>query len=124
MNTTDKDTAPTEDRSPSVDPQRVLESIVSELEWLLVTSPAGSVSDLTRVHGALLAYNLDGRAELLPKTSFGLSSRSWRERAVVRAARRIIEHGAGDAEAAMDLADEEIRRHLHLIDPDLATRAA
>ena len=102
MTTTDKDTVLSEDHPPSVDPQRMLESIVSELEWLIITAPMGSGSELTWLHGALLAYNLEGRAELMPRPPFGLSSRSWRQRSVVRAARHIIARGAGDATAAME----------------------
>jgi hypothetical protein len=106
------------------DPQRVLESIVYELEYLLQVVPFGSGTDLIQLHGALLAYNLGGRAELLPTPSFGLSGRSFREHRVTRAARRIIERGNGDAAAALEIAGRVIEQRLHLIDPELRTLAA
>jgi len=108
----------------SPDPQRVLESVVSELEYLIHDAPLGSGADLLQLHGALLVYNLEGRAELVPPPSFGLSARSWRERRVVRSAQRIIERGAGNTTAAMAIAADLIEQHLHLIDPELLARAA
>jgi len=107
-----------------LDPQRVLETVVSELEILLHEAPLGCGSDLILLHGALLAYNLEGRADLLPTPSFGWSARSWRERRVVHAARRIIAQESGDNAAAIDIAAALIARYLHLIDPELAARAA
>jgi hypothetical protein len=107
-----------------LDPEVVLESLVSELEYLMVDAPFGAASELIRLHGALLAYNLEGRAELLPHPSFRLTTRSLRERRVVRAAQRIIERGAGDLSATVELAADEVARLVHLIDPELATRAA
>jgi hypothetical protein len=106
------------------DPRIVLESLVSELEYLMVDAPFGAASELIRLHGALLAYNLEGRAELLPHPAFRLATRALRERRVVRAAQRIIERGAGDLSATVELAADEIARLVHLIDPELATRAA
>ena len=108
----------------ALDPGRVLECVVSELEYLGQDAPLGSGSDLIELHGALLAYNLEGRPELVPTPSFGLSLRAWRERRVVRSARQIIARGAGDATVALDVAAGVIARHLHLIDPELCTRAA
>ena len=108
----------------TVDPQRVFESLTSELEYLVEEAPAGSGPDLLRVHGALLAYNLEGRAELLPTPRFGLSMRSWRERRVIDLARRLIARGAGDPALTMRLAADEIARHLHAIDLELGARVA
>jgi hypothetical protein len=123
MNTSEHDN-PTEanDVAP-LDPQRVFDSVVSELECLTHDAAPGIGSDLVELHGALLAYNLDGRAELLPSPTFGLSTRSWRERRVLRAARRIMT-ASGDPTAVLDLADRIIRQRLHLIDPELSAFAA
>jgi hypothetical protein len=115
---------PTGDPVEALDPQRILESIVYELEYLLHVVPFGSGTDLIQLHGALLAYNLGGQAELLPTPSFGLSGRSAREYRVTRAARRIIEQGAGDSTAALEIAAQVIEQRLHLIDPELSTLAA
>jgi hypothetical protein len=106
------------------DPQVVLESLVSELEYLMADAPLGAASELIRLHGALLAYNLDGRTELLPHPSFRLAARSRRERRVVRAAARIMERGGGDPTVTVELAADDIARLVHLIDPELATRVA
>jgi hypothetical protein len=108
----------------AIDPQRMLESIVSELEILVQDAAPGFGSDLVRLHGALLAYNVGGRAELLPTARLGWSARTWRERGVVREARRIVDQGAGDVSIAVGIATEQIERNLHLIDPELAARAA
>jgi hypothetical protein len=108
----------------SIDPRRVLESLVYELEVLVHEAPLGSGSDLIQLHGALLAYNLEGRADLMPIPSFGWSARSWRERRVIQAARRIVEQGSGDAAATIGIAADHIARLLHLIDPELAALAA
>jgi hypothetical protein len=124
MNTHDDNELATAGSAIPLDPQRVLESVVSELEYLVQETPPWSGSDLIQLHGALLAYNLEGRADLLPNTSFGLSARRWRERRVVRTARQIVERGAGDATATMGIAADLIVRHLHLIDPELQERVA
>ena len=108
----------------SIDARRVLESLVYELEILAHEAPLGSGSDLIQLHGALLAYNLEGRAELVPVPPFGWSVRSWRERRVIQAARRIVEQGAGDATVTIDIAAAHIARLLHLIDPELSALAA
>ena len=107
-----------------VDSQRVLESLASELECLLQEAPAASGSDLVRLHGALLAYDLDGQAALLPTPRLGLSARSRRERRMVQLARRLMTYGGGDHALTMRLAADEIARHLHVIDPELVALAA
>jgi hypothetical protein len=124
MTTNDSTGAPTGDPVETPDPQRVLESIIYELEYLLHQAPFGSVRNLIELHGALLAYNLGGQAELLPSASFGLSRRSILEHRVTRVARRVAESGAGNTTATMDLAAEVIEQYLHLIDPELCVRAA
>ena len=108
----------------AIDPQRVLESLASELEYLVQEAPVGSGTDLVRLHGALLAYNLQGRASLLPAPRFGLSTRCWRERRVIEIARRLIARGAGDDALAMRLAADEIAERVHQIDPALGLLAA
>lgn len=123
--TSHKDTEPAAAHpASSIDPRRVLESLVYELEVLVHEAPLGSGSDLIQLHGALLAYNLEGRAELMPTPPFGWSTRSWRERRVVHAARRIVEQGAGDPAVTIGIAADQIARLLHLIDPELAALAA
>jgi hypothetical protein len=107
-----------------VDSQRMLESLVYELEYLLVTAPFGAGRDLVELHGALLAYNLGGHRENMPTPSFGLSGRSLREQRVARAAMKIVKRGAGDAEAVMTFATQIIEQRLHLIDTDLCALAA
>ena len=107
-----------------LDPRRVLESVVSELEYLIQDAPLGCGSDLIQLHGALLVYNLEGRAALVPPPSFGVSARAWRERRVLRAARRILERGAGDTTVTMGIAADQIARYVHLIDPELGALVA
>ena len=109
---------------PTPNPIRVLESIVSEYEYLSQDAPLGAGFDLVELHGALLVYNLGGDVALLPSPAFGLSTRSWRERRIVRAARCIVAVGAGDRTRTMDIAANLVDRHLHLIDPELRNLAA
>jgi hypothetical protein len=110
--------------TPIPDPARLLESIVSEYEYLSQDAPLGSGFDLVELHGALLVYNLGADVALLPSPAFGLSARSWRERRIVHAARRILAVGAGDQARTMDIAADLVDRHLHLIDPELRNLAA
>jgi hypothetical protein len=124
MTTTNSTGTPTGEPVESPDPQRVLESIIYELEYLLHQAPFGSVHNLIQLHGALLAYNLGGQAELLPSPSFGLTRRSILEHRVTRAARRIVERGASNTTATMEIAADVVEQYLHLIDPELCTRAA
>ena len=103
---------------------KVLESLVDELDVLLLDAPAGSTEALVGAYGALLVYNLGGQGDLVPAPPFGLSSRRMRERRVLAAARRIVRVGGGNAEATVQLAADVIEREIHLIDPDLAARTA
>ena len=54
-----------------LDPQRVLETLATELELLTHEVPSGSALDLVRLHGALLVYDLDDlkrlKEEIMPK---------------------------------------------------------
>lgn len=104
---------------PDLDPHRVLESVVSELENLLSAVPLGAQGHLVELHGALLVYNLEGNVELLPDRSFGMSQRRWKERRVLRAARLIGRCGQGDVELIMRVASQIIETNLHFIDPEL-----
>jgi len=106
-----------------VDPRRVLESVVSELEYLLESTP-GIGHDLVELHGALLVYNLGGRVDLIPAATFGVSVRQWHERRVVRSARRLAARAGHDAAETRAYAANVIDRHLHLIDPELRSSAA
>ena len=104
---------------PDLDSCRVLESLVSELENLLIAAPLGAQSHLIELHGALLVYNLEGHVENLPDAFFGMSPRRWKERRVLRAARHIGRRGHGDADRILGIASEIIDTNLYLIDPDL-----
>lgn len=104
---------------PDLDPRRVLESLVSELENLLNLVPLGAQGHLIELHGALLAYNLEGHVELLPDAFFGMSQRRWKERRVLRATRLIGRRGQGDADLIMRIASQIIETNVYLIDPEL-----
>jgi hypothetical protein len=104
---------------PDLEPSRVLESVVSELENLLNVLPLGVQGHLIELYGALLAYNLDGHVELLPDAFFGMSPRRWKERRVLRAARLIGRRGQGDADLIVRVACQVIETNLYLIDPEL-----
>jgi hypothetical protein len=102
-----------------LDPSRVFESVVSELENLLSAVPVGEESHLFELYGALLAYNLEGRVELLPEAFFGASPRRWKERRVLRAARSIGRRGQGDPDLIVRIAAQVIETNLYRIDPEL-----
>lgn len=111
---------------PTVDPGRILESIVSELEMLCEDTAIGARSDLVQLHAALLVYELDGRVESIPNVGLSFSSRRLLEHRVTKAARRLIGSGSPtlDPDAAVALAAHRIEELLHLIDPDLRVMAA
>ncbi len=115
----DGDMTKNESDVADVDPRRVLESVVSELENLLNALPLGVQGHLIELHGALLAYNLDGHVERLPDAFFGMSQRRWKERRVLRAARIIGRRGQGDADLIVRVASQIIETNLYLIDPEL-----
>ncbi len=102
-----------------LDPRRVLESLVSELENLLNALPLGEQGHLIELHGALLVYNLEGDVDRLPDAFFGMSQRRWKERRVLRAARVIGRQGQGDADLIVKIACQIIETNLYLIDPEL-----
>jgi hypothetical protein len=102
-----------------LDPRRVLESVVSELENLLNVLPLAVQRHLVELYGALLMYNLEGHVELLPDAFFGMSPRRWKERGVLRAARLIGRRGQGDSDLIVRVACQVIETNLYLIDPEL-----
>jgi hypothetical protein len=104
---------------PDLDPRRVLESVVSELENLLYVLPPGVQGQIIELYGALLAYNLDGHVELLPDAFFGMSPRRWKERRVLRSARVIGRRCHGDADLTVKAASQIIDTNLYRIDPEL-----
>jgi hypothetical protein len=104
---------------PDLDPRRVLESVVSELENLLTVLPPGVQGQIIELYGALLAYNLDGHVELLPDAFFGMSPRRWKERRVLRSARVIGRRCHGDADLTVKVASQIIDTNLYRIDPEL-----
>ena len=108
----------------AVDPQRVLESITSELESLLQEATPGIGSNLVELHAALLVFALEGQSSLIPAATFGFSVRRTRERRLLRSARRIAVEARHDAATSLGIAAEVIERHLALIDPELASFAA
>jgi hypothetical protein len=102
-----------------LDPHRVFESVVSELENLLHAVPVGVQGHLFELYGALLVYNLEGHVALLPDAFFGMSPRRWKERRVLRAARLIGRRGQGDPDLIVKVACQVIETNLYLIDPEL-----
>ena len=108
---------------PAPAPLEMLSSLVGELEQLRLQVPAWDESDLVELHAALLLFGLDGRADLLPIPSFGLSLHNRLERRVARRARELARR-VGDDSARIEFAADVIERHVHLIDPDLATCVA
>ena len=69
------------------DPRRVLESLVCELECLLDDAPTAATSPFIELFAALLVFNLDGCADLVPSPSIGLSGHALRTWRVARSAR-------------------------------------
>ena len=116
---------PIESVEIEAEPNRVLESIVNELEQLRLSSDAPT-SLLIDLHSALLLFGVGGRKEELPNPAFGLSPRRLLERRVVAQARRIAGSAVGNdaASAAIDRADALIASLLYLIDPELADMQA
>ncbi len=107
----------------AVDPNRILESIVNELELLQTMTPLSGQHELVDLHAALLVYELAGDKALLPNTSFSLSPRRVLEARVVRAARRLVQAG-GESNRSKELAAQQIEELVHLIDPELQIMAA
>ncbi len=103
------------------DPAKILESVVSELEMLCEDAALGMSSQLISLHGALLVYNLEGWAQLIPAPSWSLSRRGMLQLRVTRAARRLAgsTNGQPAAAAAMERAARKIEELIHLIDPEL-----
>lgn len=112
--------------SATLDPRRILEAVVTELEMLRDERPTAAASGLIDFHGALLLYELQGRAELLPAFSFPTPGRRFLEFRVVTSARRLAgkHRGAEAAAFALVLAAERIERLIHLIDPELRSAVA
>jgi hypothetical protein len=111
-----------EEAAVTVAPQRILESIVSELELLCADSPLAARSDLIELHGALLVFELGGQLDLVPSIGFAFNGRRVLEARVARAARRII--GISTPELAVMTAGNTIEELIHLIDPELRILAA
>ena len=106
----------------SADPVQVLDSIVSELESLSAANPQVPMSELIELHGALLAYEMNGQKSLVPAVRFPLSSRVLLETRVIRAAKRVI--GQRSPEKAVIAAAITIEELIHHIDPDLRSMVA
>ncbi len=106
----------------AVDPKRILETIVTELELLGVESPLAARSDLIELHAALLVFELGGHVALVPNIGFAFNGRRLLETRVARAARRMI--GSLDADSAVALAADTVEELIHLIDPELRLIAA
>jgi hypothetical protein len=102
--------------------ESVVTSLVSELEFLLEDSPVHR-TELIALHGALLAYEIQGDASLIPVPSLGFGSRRVLTFRVTRAARRLIAESR-DAESAIEVAVQVIEDLIHLIDPELRPYAA
>ena len=111
---------------PEVDPFRILESIVSELEVLCADTAVGTRTELIELHAALLVYELGGHSELIPTVGLGFSSRRLLELRVLKAARRASrpQNGSSTPESAMLRAATMIEDLIHLIDPELRILAA
>lgn len=111
---------------PTVDPRKVLESVVSELELLSQETAAGAKSELINLHAALLVYELGGRAELIPSVNIGFGARRIFEFRVAKAARRIAGSGrdALSSDVVIARACSVIEDLIHLIDPELRQVAA
>lgn len=109
-----------------VDPARILESLACEYETLSADLAIGFGAELMALHGALLVYNLQGRTDLIPSTSLSLNRRSMLEFRIARAARRLTGNLRPEVQASMsvDRAAARIEELLHLIDPELRSRAA
>ena len=114
------------ERIEFADPARILESVVSELEALRDFNPISSTSGLVELHGALLLYELGGRAELIPSIRPVFTPRRILEARVAWAAQRLAGRARGydAAKAATDRAARRIEELIHLIDPDLRVTVA
>ncbi len=114
---------------PFLEPARVLESVVSELEVLASDTPLGLRGDLIELHGALLIFGLGGVVGLLPSVGLGLSTRRMLEFRVVRAARRLAQQASNEpnqdtAASVLAIAGNRIEDLIHLIDPELRSAVA
>ena len=109
-----------------IDPDRILESLACEFETISADLPLGCGGDLMALHGALLVYNLEGRVDLIPPTSWSLNRRSMLEHRIARAARRLTRNLRPEVQAyvSVERAAARIEELLHLIDPELRSLAA
>ena len=106
----------------TVDPKRILETIVTELELLSAESPLAARTDLIELHAALLVFELGGQLALVPNVGFAFNGRRLLETRVARAARRMI--GSNDVDSAVVIAADTVEELIHLIDPELRVLAA
>jgi hypothetical protein len=121
-----KATPTSPESTTSIDPARILESLAYEFESLSAELPLGFGRDLIALHGALLVYNLEGRTDLIPPTSFSLNRRLMLEFRIARAARRLTGNLRPEVQAylSVERAAVRIEELLHLIDPELRSLAA
>jgi hypothetical protein len=106
-----------------VEPKRLLDDVVSALQILLAETSTSSFANgsLVDLHGALLVYELAGRAEAIPSVGLGVTARRGLERKVVGSARRLTGTARGDAAAfaAWKRSAARIEDLIDLIDPEL-----
>lgn len=109
-----------------LDPQKVFETIVTDLEMLTADCPTAPSWELVDLHAALLVFELGGRVTEIQTARASLRRRAMLERRVVRAARRLVQGGSSHASEneLRARATESIEGLIHLIDPDLRVLAS
>jgi hypothetical protein len=112
------------DRTSSfISPKAALDDVVSSLQIMMAESSASVYPSNSEVelHGALLLFELGGRAENIPSISLGVSARRSIERRVASSARHLAGREIGDEAAftAWKRAAHRIEELLDLIDPGL-----
>ena len=113
----------TEHIETPVDATSELEAVTASMLALRLDpyAPDAPQSSLVSLHGALLLFQLGGRAELLPSVGLFAFGRRLLERRIVASAHRLSRHGlsAGDAYDAWVRSARHIEELIGLIDPEL-----
>ena len=109
-----------------LDPQKVFETIVTDLEMLTADCPAAPSWELVELHAALLVYELGERVTDVQTARASIRRRPMLERRVARAALRLLQNASAQSSDAelRSRATESIEALIHLIDPELRVLAS
>jgi hypothetical protein len=110
-------TEPTD--TAAIDPARMVESLLAELDFLLELHPELPAGELVTLHAALALFNVEGDVSRLPTPRLAFSARAGRERRLLRTARQLAAHAGTDPVRVTEQAALAIECRLGLIDPEL-----